>query len=225
MLNRIINLLFPEKCIFCGEILKKKSDGISICNRCFSSISFIPKTFYNTNTKFKYELYFEKVICACEYTGIVKKAILRYKFFGKSNYYKTFSNLLFNSIKKIVNEECIDAIISVPLNKNRELDRGYNQAKLISKQLSKKLMIPEMSRCLVRVKNTKSQSLLNKRERKLNVKGAFQVRSFLNIKGKTILLIDDILTTGFTLNECSRVLKEAGVNKIIVAVVASGINL
>lgn len=113
-------------------------------------------------------------------------------------------------------------IISIPLHHKKELSRGYNQALLISKALSRELKIPECSGVLKRIKYTDAQSLLKKGDRSINVKGAFRVINSDMIKDKSILLVDDILTTGSTANECSKVLKEAGARIVDAAVIASG---
>lgn len=115
-----------------------------------------------------------------------------------------------------------DIIISVPLYKEKERVRGYNQSQLISRILSRETGIAENSGLLLKVRDTGRQSLLNRKERSLNIKDAFQLTNKDRVKGKTVLLVDDILTTGYTVNECSRILKEAGAKWVTAAVVASG---
>ena len=117
--------------------------------------------------------------------------------------------------------EKIDGVLSVPLHKRRKTERGYNQSFLISRMLSGKMKVPEMSRLLIRVRNTESQSLLSQKGRSENMKGAFRVSNPFKIRGKNILLVDDVVTTGNTLNECTKMLKDAGAGKIYAAVVAS----
>ncbi|HOJ10370.1 MAG TPA: ComF family protein [Clostridiales bacterium] len=164
--------------------------------------------------------YFDRVFCVFEYSGYVREAIVRYKYFGKSHYYKTFAALLADKLKRITCSGDFNVILSVPLHKHKERKRGYNQSRLISKELSRIMQVPERSELLERIKNTPAQSLLHKNERYLNIKNAFKVTDVLEVKGKSILLIDDVLTTGNTLNECSRVLKEAGAKKVDIAVIA-----
>jgi len=218
MLKRLRNLIFPPKCIFCNKIFDSNTD-IYICKDCYSAIEFKEGGFIKSGTGHDY---FDSIVCVCEYTGIVKDAIKRYKFSNKPAYYRTFSGLLLSKIKEMTDYRLFDTIISVPLHPIRERARGYNQSFLISMELSRQLGIKEGSKLLSRTKNTHSQSLLQRKDRLINVKGAFMVNDASKIKGKTVLLVDDVLTTGTTLNECSRVLKQAGAGKIIVAVVASG---
>ncbi|WP_324359033.1 ComF family protein [Acetivibrio sp.] len=218
MINRIINLIFPPKCIFCGTILNTDTK-IEICKECYEQISFKEEASINPQGKYNY---YDSVICVCDYSGIVKEAIRRYKFYNKPSYYRTFARLLAQKIKELTQWQKFDMIVSVPLHPNRERNRGYNQSYLIARQLSRELGIKNESRLLVRVKNTNSQSLLKRDDRLINIKDAFKITNASKIEGKTMFLVDDILTTGSTLNECSRVLKEAGAKKIVAAVIASG---
>jgi ComF family protein len=115
-----------------------------------------------------------------------------------------------------------DIIISVPLHKQKQRSRGYNQSYLISRILSREIGVMEGSYLLSRVKNTKSQSTLSKKERISNIENAFKVLRPCEIDGRRVLLVDDVLTTGCTLDECSKVLKAAGAIEVVAAVIASG---
>ncbi len=127
--------------------------------------------------------------------------------------------LLLTKINEFKN---IDYISYVPMHKSKPKLRGFNQNFLLAKGLSKKLNIPLGKNILLKIKDTKSQSSLNKRDRLLNLKDAFEVSNKAEIKSKNILLIDDIFTTGSTVSECARCLKTAGANKVYVLTVASG---
>lgn len=219
-LQNLLKLIFPPKCIFCGRILSTEAD-IDICGCCSRIIPFFKDSPVKTSCK-PLQGGCDYVICTCHYSGIVKDSLIRFKFFNKPGYYRTFAKLMSEKIKKMTNFRNFDIIVSVPLYKDKESIRGYNQSLLISKQLSKEIGVPEDSSLLVRVRNTGSQSLLPKSSRHLNVKNAFRVNNAHEVKGKKVLLVDDILTTGSTLNECSRVLKEAGARMVVGAVIATG---
>ncbi|MFA6308766.1 MAG: ComF family protein [Clostridia bacterium] len=221
MLERILNLIFPLKCIFCGNILEV-SQSKEICKSCFGKISFTDKNLYHTLLNKEENNYCDGIVCVCEYSGIIKESLITYKFFNKPGHYRTFAHMLSQRLKEMTDCKGFDIIVSIPLHKKREYIRGYNQSKLISKALSKQLKIIEASFVLKRVFDTRTQSLLNRNLRKMNVKGAFRADYKDFIKGKTILLVDDILTTGNTINECCRVLKEAGAKKVFAAVIATG---
>ena len=113
-------------------------------------------------------------------------------------------------------------IISVPLHAKRLRKRGYNQAELLAKELSKRLNIKFVANILIRAKNTKPQFDLKKGERGKNILGAFIVNpKFQNkLKGKRFLLVDDITTTGATLRECVKVLKKGGAEKVLAIILA-----
>jgi len=168
------------------------------------------------------EEYCDSIICLCEYTGIIRESLKRYKFYNKPGYYRVFGKLLAEKIKKVTDFQKFDIIISVPLHRNRERIRGYNQSLLISRVVGRELGIQECSWLLEKVKDTPSQSLLNRQKRESNIKDAFRVTFSDRVRDKSILLIDDILTTGNTVNECSRVLKQCGARHVTAAVIASG---
>lgn len=221
MLQYIIGILFPPKCVFCGDIIEINMD-MHICQCCYAKIPFIKYDFGGIKQKEHTTGCCDRIICVCEYSGIVKKALIRYKFNNKSSYYSAFSALLYQKLENMTNCQKPDVIISIPLYSKKEALRGYNQSFLISRDLSKKLKIPEKSMLVSRIRDTGSQRLLDRSARCFNLKDAFRVKDAKEIKGKVILLVDDILTTGNTLSECSRVLKEAGAKQVIGAVIASG---
>ena len=216
MLKYLINLIFPPKCIFCNNILELNSD-IYICKECFKNIPFIDSIQILRGTSD----YYDDIVCICEYSGIIRDALVKFKFFNKPSYYKTFAKMLAIKIKE-TNWQEIDIIVGIPLYFEKEQKRGYNQSYLISKALSKELGVAEGTSFVTRVRDTGSQSLLAKNQRISNIKDAFKVNVINGVNGKTILLIDDILTTGSTINECSKALKQAGARKVIAAVVATG---
>ena len=124
-------------------------------------------------------------------------------------------------LKKILDETKIyDIIIPVPISKKRKKERGYNQSLLIARKISSKEKIKLGDKVISKVKNNNTQSKLNKEERAENVKNVYKITKDKEIINKNILLIDDIYTTGATLNECSRMLKQAGAKKIDVLTIA-----
>ncbi len=221
-------LVFPPKCIFCSKLLGPEVQ-MEMCKECFNRIpfivdygAFIEKFLYDTDTL---STWFDGVFCICEYKGIIKQSIMRYKYFGKAHYYRTFAMIIADKLKEMINISEFDIIISVPLHKQRERKRGYNQSLLISKEISKIMGIPDKSSLLIRHRYTDTQSLLHKNERYLNVKNSFRVTNENEISGKSILLVDDVLTTGYTINECSRMLKESGAEKVYAVVIAAALHI
>jgi ComF family protein len=113
-----------------------------------------------------------------------------------------------------------DIIVPVPLTPKRAKQRGYNQALLLANGLSKKLEIP-VAEPLARVKETVAQKNMTLKQRQENLSNAFEVRDKSQVKGKCVLLVDDVLTTGTTASECAKVLKRAGAKKVFVLTIAT----
>lgn len=122
--------------------------------------------------------------------------------------------------KEYLKKEYYDIIIPVPISRKRLKQRGYNQSYLIAKELAKMLNIELDDRILKKIKNNSAQSVLNKIEREHNVNNVYKLFNNKNIIGKRILLVDDIYTTGSTVNECSKILKMAKVERVDVLTLA-----
>lgn len=163
---------------------------------------------------------FEKLFYCFKYEGNIRKLILNYKFNEKSYLYKTFVNFLLKNEKWFEIFKTCDTIIPIPISKKRKKERGYNQSLLIAKELSKKLQLSLNNNCLYKMKDTIEQSKLNKEERKKNIQGVYKLKNQEKLKDKKILLIDDIYTTGNTIEEASKTLKQADINGIIVLTIA-----
>jgi ComF family protein len=155
-----------------------------------------------------------------EYTGSLREIIHYYKFSKKSYLSEPLADLMMKilDIKNMFGN--IDAIIAVPLHRKRRKERGFNQSYLVAKRLGRKLHIRVERRVLFRIKKSQPQIDLPAHQREKNVMGAFKVRKAKRIRGKRILLIDDVMTTGATVNECARVLKRSGSKEICVLTVA-----
>ena len=163
---------------------------------------------------------FEKLFYCFKYEGNIRKLILNYKFNEKSYLYKTFVNFLLKNEKWFEIFKTCDTIIPIPISKKRKKERGYNQSLLIAKELSKKLQLSLNNNCLYKIKDTIEQSKLNKEERKKNIQGVYKLKNEQMLENKKVLLIDDIYTTGNTVNEASKILKKAKVDSIIVLTIA-----
>lgn len=150
-----------------------------------------------------------------KYGGQIRKLLIDYKFNNKPYLYKTFSNIILNDKKIIDFINNYEMIIPVPIHKKRLNSRGYNQSELLAREISKKMKdIQFINNVLIKTKNNVAQSTLSKEERILNVKDIYEIQNNNIIKEKSIILVDDIYTTGSTVNECSRILKENGAREI-----------
>lgn len=215
----LFRFIYPARCIFCDTLLNLFTD-IEVCDDCNEKIDYYQSDWINSN---ELELtYCNKGLCVSSYSGIVKDKLIYYKFNKKPYLFRGFAQLLIKKIKSVNLDELYDIIISVPISKSRLSIRGYNQSYLMSKYIAKILGKPDKSHLLIKNVDTKVQSLLRKDERYHNVKGVFKITDNQEIIGKKILIIDDILTTGNTVEECSKVLLENGAIKVYVACIASG---
>ena len=211
MLEKIIELIFPTTCVICGKINKEP-----LCKKCNVKIEklLIAKRIEVIGKNFDEFIYFFK------YEGIIREKIIQYKFNEKSYLYEAFAKIIINNKKICKFIKNYDIIIPVPISKQRLRERGYNQSELIAKKIAKKIGIEYSKNILIKEKDTKAQSSLNRQEREQNIYNAYKLVDKEKIKGKKILLFDDIYTTGNTVNECSRILKLARVGKIAVLTIA-----
>lgn len=198
-LNNLLDFIYPNRCIFCEEVMPiNEKDGI--CKYCYMEIDFI----INDN---------EPRLSVFSYDDITRFSILRLKYYNKKYYAKIFGKMMYNKLRKI-NIQHYDYIVYVPMHKKKKKKRGYDQAELIADELSKLSNIPIEKDNLIRIKNTLPQSKVAFKDREKNVKDVFKVLNPQKFENKNILLIDDIYTTGNTLNYCAKELKKANANII-----------
>lgn len=155
------------------------------------------------------------------YQGPMKKSMYRFKYANKREYSQYYAQLAVDLVGEWMMERQIETIVPVPMFSKKQRQRGYNQAEVFAKALSRRIGIPANMKLVRRVRNTTPMKELDDVERKNNLKNAFQIQQFI-VKYKRILLVDDIYTTGSTVGEVSRVLKEAGVEKIYVLSICMG---
>ena len=225
--EKILNQIYPQTCGICGKI-----DAKSICSKCNlelkkqAEIRILQKEYIEE--KSEKEKYFQELMYIFKYEGQIRELILDYKFNEKSYMYKTFVNFLLKNKKIFENIKKYDKIIPVPISKKRYKERGYNQSLLIAKEISMQISyetnnnikLELVNNCLIKTKNIIEQSKLNKEDRQHNIQGVYTLKNGSILTNKSILLLDDIYTTGSTVNECSRVLQQAKPNKIGVLVLA-----
>lgn len=211
IINNILNLVYPNACGFCNKICKE-----CLCKKCEIKIK---KYEINLMQKNKNK-YFDELFCIFKYENIIRETLIKYKFNNKPYIYKTFSKIILKNKKTCGFLEKYDIIIPVPISKKRKYERGYNQTELISKEISKKLNIKFINNILIKTIDTKAQSELNKKDRATNIKNVFEIIDYEAIRNMNILIFDDIYTTGSTVNECARILKQVGAEKIGVLTIA-----
>lgn len=162
--------------------------------------------------------------CATHYhTPLMRNLIAKYKYEFAKDIAPHLSDLLEKHLIAARFEKNNNyVIIPVPLHIKRERWRGFNQAGLIAEDIAQRFALPYYSQTLLRVKNTTPQIQMNNRTKRLeNIKGAFVCKNEKNIHGKTVILVDDIATTGGTIAECAKTLKQSGAKSVIAFVIAS----
>lgn len=198
--ERILQLLYPGRCAFCHKFT---DDGAIICKSCPDKLPYTEFDAVRQELSPKFFCY-----SPLYYEGMVRESVLRFKFNGATGYSEIYGKLLAKCIDE--NGVFCDIITWVPLSRRRYRSRGYNQTELIAKEISRINGIPCVS-LLKKTRHNKAQSgtgdLAKRRE---NVKGVYAPLSPGLIKGKRILLVDDVVTTGSTLRECAAVLSKCG---------------
>lgn len=175
----------------------------------------------NFNIKSIKNKYFENHIYLFKYEGVVREKIIDYKFNDKAYLNETFVKIMLKNEKICRFLESYDIIIPVPIHKKRKRVRGYNQSEIIARKIAQNVKKLEfVNDCLIKKQNTIAQSSLSKWQRIENVKGVYILKNKQKISNKNIIIFDDIYTTGSTVNECAKVLKQANANKILVLTLA-----
>ena len=162
------------------------------------------------------EIYFDTGVYIFEYKKI-RNLLLKYKFNNRSYLNKFFGSIILENKKAVGFMKSYDIIIPVPTHKVKFNKRGYNQVALMLKNLNSKKVQEDI---LLKIKHTKAQSTLSLKQRALNIKNVYYLSNPVKIKNKKVLIIDDVYTTGNTLNECSKVLKENGANYVGILTIA-----
>lgn len=227
--HKILNFILPPRCAICGKIL---SEDKGVCDTCIRDIEFLKppvchrcgqplgevatkkdvrllcgQCLQNKRKPFRYSR------SAFVYDDFSKKLILDFKFYDHTELASLLAKMMFVAGNEIF-QSGVDMIIPVPLHYTRLIWRKYNQSSLLGKELSTLTGIEVNNAVLHKIRRTKSQVECKGFARLKNLQGAFGIKNSQLIKGKRILLIDDVLTTGSTLKECTQVLKRAGAKSV-----------
>lgn len=207
----LMELLFPPKCILCGSLLK--NGETDLCKACRVDAPEYP------NRKIKLQ-FLDSFVAVWYYEGNVRKSLLRYKFRNKRSYSVSYGRILAMKLLQAY-PEGFDVLTWVPVSRLRRLRRGYDQVELLAYAVGKELGIPPVP-TLKKIRNNRPQSRLEGAEvRRANVLGAYRIVDTVPLRGKRILLLDDILTTGATAGECARMLLCAGAKEVHCAAIAA----
>lgn len=215
--KNFINLFYPLHCLGCAKPIDALNE-FRVCSHCAASIK------NNAMPPFELEETSVRAYSACLYEGQLKKLVHNFKYQGKTVLSKMFAKLMIDYIKKedpaIL--DGIDLITYVPLHKIRLREREFNQSLLLANAVSKEFGL-SLKKTLDKIRATKYQNELLKKERLINLKGAFMICDKADIVNHDILLIDDVMTTGATLNECAKTLLDKGAKNVTCFTLARGI--
>ena len=219
LFSDITNFVLPHRCASCSELTEQ---GNGLCAACFSKLDFIAAPYCKTcgfPFEFVIEDQYECGKCIAEppkyelarslfkFDLNSKKLIHGFKYNDQTSNAKLFSKLLISRYKEDFAD--IDLVVPVPMNRFKRIFRSYNPPQILGKHIAKSIgakMIPDV---LIKTKWTKPQTSLTQVQRKQNLSGSIQCNKKYDIKGKVILLVDDVRTTGVTSNTCSSILKKA----------------
>lgn len=239
-LIHICDMLYPPHCLMCHNPIEKKM-GVPLtlmqprfyksplCARCWAKISFNQPPFCvvcsramtapvknsRCKTCLYHKPYFDFAWGACVYTEPLKTLMHLYKYHQKTGLRFVFAQLIIDFIATYqLDIEQFDILVPIPLSSVKQRERGYNQSEWLAKSIAAHYRKPLITNILEKNQETQSQTRLTRKERWTNIKGTFTIKHPMRIKNQSILIIDDLLTTGATLSEAALALKQAGATTV-----------
>jgi len=242
--DAVVSVFFPAGCRICERLLTGAS-RVPICGECFASFQELPKRICEVCGAPVLAGVFraengaeERLVCRlcadktyafdqarsyAVYDGALVRAILLLKFEEMEPLGAWFAERLAEVVRRESGLLATDVVVPVPLHRDREKERGYNQADLIAQPLAKRLKLPHKAALLMRTRPRPDKQVLSLEERWESVRGAFATRPGSQVDKLRVLLVDDVVTTGATLDACARALREAGAKSVIGLTVARAI--
>lgn len=230
----LVNIFYPLQCPACRESIDPLSKT-GVCGFCAASIRRNPKPYCalcgrpvnrdgdTCSECGKLDLHFDRAYSACLYEEKIKELVHKFKYGSGSSLTHFFSGLMLDFLKD--NQDIthgVEAVTYVPLDNRRLRERGFNQSKLLARRIARELKVPVID-TLKKTARTKHQNELSREERLMNLRGAFKARPDVDLTDKVIMLVDDVMTTGATLSECSKALRGAGVKEVRCFTLARGV--
>ncbi len=246
-LDRILFYVYPGACAFCGALMPHSKTGVYICPECMEKVRFCargsccpicgapldaepaedgrraalcPECFSLRRGGVRRS--FDRIIAACAYDENSSGGIIKYKRGLSLGSASTFAGIIAANIRGRLPDIKFDFVAAVPPRRARIREVGFDQCDLLARKTAKALGVPYVKGALKRAREGKKQTELSGDERRANLAGAFETRLGADkIKGKTILVIDDVKTTGSTMEECARALKDKGAAYVCGAAIAA----
>ena len=229
--DKIIILLWPEVCPFCQKVCK---DGI--CAECRKKLESLKireprcmqcgKQIRSKEQEYCYDCmhthhYYEQGLSLWTHKPPVNQSVYQFKYHNQRRYANIYGEEIVKEFFEKIRHWDPDVIIPIPLHRSRRRKRGYNQAELLAEEIGRRMRIPVDSKSLMRIKKTSPQKQLGHQDRKKNLKSAFALKSMFR-PAKKVLLIDDIYTTGNTMDAAAEVLKQKGVENVYFLTISIG---
>jgi ComF family protein len=234
LLRGLADIIYPPRCAICRQFLWKgplinEDNSLSLCHTCIADFRHICSPLCPIcGVTFPSEIkddhlcedclrkrpFYDSAVAPYRYEGPILEAIHRFKYGAKSFLAASLGPLLAQFTEERIENPRHLLTMPVPLHPKRVRERGFNQSLLLARYVARGLKSDLDFLSLKRLRYTLPQTRLAKKERQKNVRGAFQLNSRDAVKGKTIVLVDDVVTTGNTMNECARVLKKGGACKV-----------
>lgn len=218
------SIIFPDRCAFCGKVIPFRRE---VCEACRQSVSAIqpPKCLFcgaaeSTCRCRKKQNFYDAITAVFKYEGKAKNGILRWKYKNAVISTTFFAKAISAVVRRDFAGIHFDLITFVPQTKKETAERGYNQGEILAGEVGRFLNIPSAP-LLVKIAETERQHDLPLHRRSGNIFGVFDCANEKEIEGKTILLVDDIRTTGYTINECAKILQLYGAAAVYCAVIAA----
>jgi len=233
----LLDLLYPPLCRSCRRKIPEH-DGRNFCSDCWAQIEFIheptcllcgtPLEDYLPEGRkcpqcLPGEIFFDQAAAVARYNGVMREAIHWFKYRYKVALKDSLGRLMLQGLEDHYSAERFDAVVPVPLHWCRKRQREFNQALLLAQPLAAAREVPLLDELLVRKRRTSPQSQISSANpdlRHKNIAGAFAVRNSAKFHDKSILLVDDLYTSGSTVNECARIMKAAGAKRVRVLTLA-----
>lgn len=226
IIDSAVGLLYPKQCMSCGKVLLKIEKDFGFCQDCVKDVKLAGgnvcmrcgKPIENTvaelcNQCVDKNHYFEQNKGVLLYDGPVKKSMYQFKYSNKRCFAKNYARYAVTKYGKWIASKNIEAIVAVPMYKRKMKRRGYNQAEAFAKELSRLIGIPVADDIIRREKETVAMKQLKGVKRKKNLLNAFKVTENI-VQFRKVLVVDDIYTTGTTIDEVARALKSGGITEV-----------
>lgn len=221
--RRLLAVLFPERCVACGKVVAPGENACRSCRAAWPTVGTpicprcgLEKEWCECRRRHRH---YERVVAPWYYDGAAASAMKRMKRSGDPLATAYFAEMLADTVRQHYGDVTFDGVVFVPATRREKRRRGYNPGEMIARATAKRLALPWCP-CLQKIYETAPQKSLSAEERGGNLLGAFDVTGE-SPEGKTLLLLDDVVTTGSTLDECAKMLKIYGARAVYAATVVA----